>query len=297
MRPRTRNWLLIFAALLLLVLANRLVPPPELVSVYFDVARPMVIAHQGGDGLRPSNTLLAFQHAADLGVDVLELDVHLTRDGALVVMHDATVERTTDGSGALAEMTLEEVKTLDAAYHWPHRISKPQGDERLYRGRGVKVPTLAEVVTRFPELRFNVEIKPAEADAGRAVCDELQRLGLADRVLVASFHPQAMDAFRDACPAVPTSGYESEVRWFYLQYRLGLWRFARPSTPALQVPRRAGGYDLTEAGFIAAATARGVHLDYWTINDPQEMRTLVERGAGGIITDRPDLLLKVLGRR
>ena len=292
MKPRTRNWLLIFTALLLVVLVDRLTPTPEPSTLYyFDVPKPMVIAHQGGDGLRPSNTLLAFQHAADLGVDVLEMDVHRTRDGALVLMHDATVDRTTDGSGALADMTLAEVKALDAAYHWPY-----QGDERPYRGRGVRVPTLAEVIERFPALRFNVEIKPDSAEVAGALCDALEHLDVTDRVLVASFHSSAMNGFRKACPSVAASAYENEVRWFYLQYRLGLARFADPVASALQIPPATGGYDLARPGFIEAAAARGLHVDYWTINDPHQMRILVERGAGGLITDRPDVLLELLGR-
>lgn len=289
MTPRQRNWLLIFVALALVVIADRLLPKPEVSKHYFDAPRPMVIAHQGGDGLRPSNTLLAFQHAVELGVDVLEMDVHLTRDGALVVMHDDTVDRTTDGSGALAELTLVEVKALDAAYHWPYDGTAP------YRGNGVRVPTLNDVIERFPQLRYNVEIKPAHAAAGRAVCRELERLDAQHRVLVASFHGEAIDEFRDACPSVPTSAPESEVRWFYLQYRLGLSRLARPQATALQVPLQVGSYDLSTAGFIAAAT-RKLHVDFWTVNEPEEMRMLIERGAGGIITDRPDRLLEVLGR-
>jgi glycerophosphoryl diester phosphodiesterase len=260
-------------------------------SAYFDAPLPLVIAHQGGDGLRPSNTIPAFDHAAELGVDVLEMDVHETRDGALVLMHDATVDRTTDGSGALADMTLAQVQALDAAHHWPYDGAP------AYRGLGIGVPTLAEVISRHRLLRFNVEIKPPSAETGRAVCAELQRLGVADRVLVASFHATAMDAFREACPLIPTSGYESEVRWFYLQYRLGLWRIARPAVPALQVPQRAGAFDLTEPGFLEAARSRGMHVDFWTVNDADEMRTLLRRGAAGIITDRPDLLLEVLGRQ
>ena len=291
MRGRIRILLLIVvAAAVAIVLVTR-VPERELDTVYFAAPKPMVIAHQGGDGLRPSNTLLAFQHAAELGVDVLEMDVHLTRDRELVVMHDATVDRTTDGTGALAEMTLGEVKALDAAHRWPY-----QGDERPYRGRGVQVPTLAEVITGFPGLRFNVEIKPDSAEAGHAVCSELGRLEVTDRILVASFHPAVMDAFRDACPRVPTSAYESEVRWFYGLYRIGLASLARSTAAALQVPPRAGNFDLTERGFITAVRDRRLHIDFWTINDPAEMRSLVSRGAGGIITDRPDVLLEVLGR-
>jgi len=275
----------------MILLAQRLTPPAEITSSYFDAPRPMVIAHQGGDGLRPSNTLLAFQHAVDLGVDVLEMDVHRTADGALVLMHDATVDRTTDGSGALAAMTLAEVRTLDAAFHWPY-----QGETWPYRGRGVRVPTLAEVVERFPSLRYNVEIKPDSAEVGAALCDELTRLGAAQRVLVASFHADAMAGFRRACPQVPTSAHRSEMNWFYLRYRLGLGWLTSPTAVALQLPQRYEDYDFTEPDFIRAAND-GLHLDFWTVNDAEEMRLLVERGAGGIITDRPDVLLEVLDRR
>ena len=292
MRRRTRILLLFAVAAAAAFVAVNLVPEHELDTVYFDIPKPMAIAHQGGDGLRPSNTLPAFQHAVDLGVDVLEMDVHLTSDHKVVVMHDDTVNRTTDGAGALAEMSLAEVKELDAAYRWPYRDGA-----HPYRGQDVRVPTLAEVITRFPELRFNVEIKPDSAEAGRAVCAELERLEVADRVLVASFHPAAMDAFRDACPRVPTSAYEREVRWFYALYRIGLVRLARPTAAALQVPPRAGNLDLTDRGFIAATRDQGLNIDFWTIDDPAEMLALTRRGAGGIITDRPDLLLEVLGRR
>ncbi|HEX7037099.1 MAG TPA: glycerophosphodiester phosphodiesterase [Pseudomonadales bacterium] len=292
MNPRARNWLLIFVTLALVLVFSRLAPERELMTRYFDGPRPLVIAHQGGDGLRPSNTLLAFQHAVDLGVDVLELDVHLTRDDAVVVMHDETVDRTTDGHGALAEMTLAEVKALDAAFHWPY-----QGDERPYRGRGVRVPTLAEVAERFPEMRLLIEIKPDSAEAGRAVCRELDRLGATDRVLVASFHAAPLEAFRLRCRTVPTSASEGEVRWFHIRYSFGLlWAGSTPMQ-AMQLPTEAGGRDLTDAGFLAAAHDRGLHIDYWTINEPARMRDLVARGADGIITDRPDLLLDVLERR
>lgn len=287
MSPRRRNWVLIFLALALLVLADRLIPRPEISQAYFDVTGPMVIAHQGGDGLRPSNTLLAFQHAADLGVDVLEMDVHLTRDEALVLMHDATVDRTTDGSGALAAMTLAEVKALDAAYHWPYEGPAP------YRDRGVRVPTLAEVIERFPGLRYIVEMKPDTAAAGAALCAELTRLGALHRTLVASFHKSAMEAFRRDCPTVPTSAHQGEVRRFYLLYRLGLSWLARPQAAALQIPMAADGRDLTEPDFIAAVTGH-MHLDYWTVNEAADMRLLIERGAGGLITDRPDIALEVV---
>jgi glycerophosphoryl diester phosphodiesterase len=285
-------WVLAVAAVvgaLLLLMPRR--AAPDLHTAYFDPPRPLVIAHQGGDGLLPGNTLEAFRHAVTLGVDVLEMDVHRTRDGTWVVMHDATVDRTTNGSGALANLTLADVQTLDAAHHWPY-----VDDDRPHRGRGIGVPTVEAVLREFPELRFNIEIKPDSAAAGTAFCDELRRLEAGDRVLVASFHRASLRGFREGCPNVPTSAHEGEVRWFYLLNRLGLARVAGSGPAAFQLPRAAAGFDLADPGFIAAARQHGLHLDYWTINDRDAMRELVDRGADGIITDRPDLLLEVLGR-
>jgi glycerophosphoryl diester phosphodiesterase len=162
----------------------------------------LVIAHQGGDGLRPSNTLAAFEHAVALGVDVLEMDVHLTRDGALVVMHDATVDRTTNGSGALAALSLAQVRELDAGFHWPY-----DGEPRPYRGRGLGVPTFAEIAAAFPGHRLNVEIKPDSAAAGRAVCGAIRHLEhhraacWSPRFTRSPWRPSAMPARR--CPPVP----------------------------------------------------------------------------------------------
>lgn len=292
MTPRLRNWLLIFIVLILVALSGRLQSPPPVARDYFAVAGPMVIAHQGGDGIRPGNTLLAFRHAAELGVDVLEMDVHLTRDGHLVLMHDASVERTTDGQGALVEMTLAEVKALDAAYRWPY-----DGERHPYRGRGVHVPTLEETVGGFPELRYNVEIKPDSAAAGEALCNALTRLGATRRTLVASFHADALAGFRKTCPQVPTSAHGAEVRWFYLRYRTGLWRLPHRHPQALQLPTDRDGYDFTQSDLLAVAARQDVHVDYWTVNDAPTMRDLIARGADGLITDRPDLLLEVLGRR
>ncbi|MEZ5558147.1 MAG: glycerophosphodiester phosphodiesterase [Pseudomonadales bacterium] len=291
MGARSRNWLLILAALLVLALASVWSRPEPVRTAYFDGPTPMVIAHQGGDGLRPSNTMLAFQHAVDLGVDVLEMDVQQSADGELVLMHDDTVDRTTDGSGPIAAMTLAELRRLDAAYHWPYT-----GSERPYRGLGVRVPTLDEVLTRFPQMRFNIEIKPDGPQTARALCEHLQAAGLGSRTLVASFHPEAMGAFRGACPGVATSAYESEAFWSYVRVRLGLWRWIRNPVLAVQVPPESRGIDLTAAAFLDAARRAGLHVDIWTVNDSEQMRRLAARGVGGIITDRPDRLLAVLGR-
>ncbi|MFW6093809.1 MAG: glycerophosphodiester phosphodiesterase [Pseudomonadota bacterium] len=291
MTPRVRNWLLIVATLALVTCAHRLQPQAALETTFFDAPAPMVIAHQGGNDLRPGNTLLAFQHAVDLGVDALELDLRHSRDGALVAFHDATVAETTDGAGAVAELTLAELKALDAAYHWP-----ADGDAHPYRGRGVSVPTLAEVAGRFPRMRLSIEIKPESAAVGRALCAELERLGARERVLVASFRREPIEAFREACPTVATSASEHEARWFYMLYRMGLWRLADPPAVALQIPTGYDDYDFTEPALLRAARRRHRHVSFWTVNDPATMGELVEKGVDGIVTDRPDRLLELLGR-
>ena len=287
---RTRNWILMVAVLVFIVFlrvtTSRAIEP----TGYFAGPKPMVIAHRGGSALRPGNTLLAFEHALDLGVDVLEMDVRLSRDGVPVVIHDATVERTTNGQGAVAALTTAQLQVLDAGYHWPFE------GEAQYRGMGLRIPTLAQVVARFPGQRLNLELKAAGEAAARAACRVLLDHDAQDRVLVAAFDTDGLLAFRRACPEAATSASADEALWFYIYQRLGLERMYHPAAHALQLPPQARGVSLTEAELFTAAASRGMHVDIWTVNEPSAMRRLIDGGVGGIITDRPDVLLDVLGR-
>ncbi len=252
-----------------------------------------VLAHQGGDGVWPSNTLFAFRHAAQLGADVLELDVHETADGVLVVIHDDTVDRTTDGSGPVAGMTLAQVKALDAGYRWSPGY---EGDAYPYRGRGIRIPTLQEVFDAFPAMPVNIEIKPDDPAVARDLCELIRRQGRASGVLVVSFHPGPLSAFRRACPSVATGGAPGEIRTFFVLARARLERLSSPPAYALQVPVTQGGLRVVTPHFVRAAHARGVRVDVWTVDDAEQMRTLVKMGVDGLITDRPDRALRVLGR-
>src|SRR5512139_2954475 len=124
-------------------------------AYYRDMQRPLLIAHQGGDGIRPGDTMVAFEHAVQIGADVLEMDAHMTRDGKIVLMHDERVDRTTDGTGLIEDLTLAELKQLDAAYQW----SNDDGRTFPYRGQGIQVPTLRELFEKFPEMRYVIVIK------------------------------------------------------------------------------------------------------------------------------------------
>jgi glycerophosphoryl diester phosphodiesterase len=252
----------------------------------------LVIAHRGGSALRPENTLAAFENAAALGVDVLEMDVHATADGKIVVIHDATVDRTTNGTGAVAALSFESLRKLDAGYRW----TADGGRTFPFRGKGVRVPALAEVFERFPGKRMNIEIKPAEPAFAGALCDLVRRSGRSDLVLVASVQQAALDAFRGACPAVATSMTPREGWVFYGFHLAHLTAALSPRAAALQMPYRFRGRLVVSDDLVAAAHARNVRLHAWTVNDEAIMRQLIANGVDGILTDRPDLLLWVLGR-
>ena len=175
-----------------------------------DAGRPLVIAHRGGAGLWPENTLYAFERAAALGVDVIETDVRVTADGELVVFHDEGVERTTDGAGRVGSLTLAELKRLDAAY----RFSPDGGRSFPLRGSGVTIPTLREVFTSLPRMRFNIEPKHAAPSLAVPLCRLIREHGMADRVLVASFSGAVLAEFRRECPEVATSAATGEVASF-----------------------------------------------------------------------------------
>lgn len=255
---------------------------------------PHVHAHAGGDHLNPGNTMQAFAHAVALGVDVLELDTQITADGQIVVIHDDTVDRTTDGSGRVDAFTLAELQQLDAGYDW-----RPPGGadgDFPYRGQGLTVPTLAEVLAAFPTVGVNLDMKALDPRVPAATCDVVRAAGREATVMVASFHDANLRAFRELCPDVATSAGPDEVRAFYVFNLLGLGRWTAPAADAFQVPVREGSIEVVTPRMARGLRERHVRLDVWTINDEAEMRRLFDLGVDGIITDRPDLALALLGR-
>lgn len=253
----------------------------------------LVIAHQGGDGLFPSNTLYAFQEAAKLGVDVLELDIHSSKDGELVVIHDDTVDRTTNGTGNVSDLTLAELKELDAGYDWsPER----KGESFPYRDKGITIPTLEEVFQEFPDYRINVEIKQDTPSIAQSLCDLIQKHEKQEQVLVVSFSDAAMNEFRTSCPDVVTAGAPGEIRTFYIFHRLFLAGVYRSFADAFQVPEYRDNVHIVTKRFVEDAQHKNLEVHVWTIDETEDMKRLIEMGVDGIITDRPDRLLKLLGR-
>ena len=255
--------------------------------------RPLVIAHRGGAGLWPENTLHAFERALAAGADIIETDVRATSDGALVLMHDERVDRTTDGSGRVADMTLEELRRLDAGHRWT-----PDGGRTFpFRGRGLRVPTLDEVFkTLGGAARLNIEPKQASAPVVQRLCALVREHGAAERVVVASFSDSVLEEFRRSCPEVATSASPSEAWAFLAMYEAGLAGSYSPPMHALQVPERAGGLRVLTRGFVEAAHGRNLKVHAWTVNSEEDMRRVLAAGVDGVMTDYPDRLLKLLGR-
>ncbi len=285
-------WRLIIMLVVVVVvfaLYRRLTIGPPPLTPFLESPYPLNLAHRGGAALAPENTMVAFERALALGADGLDLDVRASRDGELVVIHDETVDRTTDGTGRVSDMTLAELQALDAGY----RYSVDNGQTFPYRGQGVKIPTLREVLSAFPDARVNIEIKQVDPPIEKALADLILEMGAQERVMVVAADGDVIERFRHLAPGVATAAARGEVTWFYWMQRLRLDAFYRPTASALQVPERSGDVVLVTPRFVKAAHARGMKVIVWTVNTPDRMRRLLQMGVDGIITDRPDLLRQV----
>ncbi len=256
--------------------------------------RPLVIGHadDSGLGLVPGNTLAHLERMAELSVDVLDVDLHLSRDGQVVLIHDDTVDRTTNGSGRVSDMTLAELQAFDAGYRW----TTDDGATYPFRGQGYQIATLADALDRFPAWPMVMEIKQETPSMAQALCQVLRDHGATQRVIVPSSREQALADFRAACPEVATAAGTNEVTWSVGLSLVGLGGVISPAYAAAQVPLASSGIPVVTPGWVATMHARGVRVDVWTIDDPAEMQRLIDLGVDAIFTNRPDMLLNLLGR-
>lgn len=273
------------------LLRQRSLPVPD--HPFLDIATPIVMAHRGGQGLWPPNTLFAFQQAVALGVDVLEMDIHSTSDGVLVVRHDPTVDATTNGSGSIQDMTLAEVKALDAGYAW----SADGGQTFPFRGRGITIPTLEEVLQALPAMRLNIDIKPEDPAVVAPFCQLLKDTGSLDRVLVGSFHDSQLRLFRQLCPQVATAAGVQETTLFFGLVNASLGAAYQGRAEIFSIPEYQGRLHVVTPRFIRGAHAHNMQVHVWTVNEPDNFQRLLDWGVDCLITDYPDRLLELLGRK
>lgn len=251
---------------------------------YLDGPRPRLFAHRGGALEAPENTLEAFARGLRAGADRLELDVHGTADGAVVVIHDPTLDRTTDGSGEVRRHSLAAIQALDAGY----RFCDARG-AHSFRGRGVRVPTLAEVFEVFPGVPLNIEIKQREPAIEDAVFAVLDRFAARGQVLLAAADGRIMQRIRERAGGVLTGSSVEDVAAFAEAWERGCLAGYRHPGAALQVPPDFLGQPLVSAEMVERAHRLGVEVHVWTIDDPSEIERLLALGVDGIMTDRPSL--------
>jgi glycerophosphoryl diester phosphodiesterase len=237
--------------------------------------------------------MYAFEKAVEIGADVLEMDAHITKDRQIVLMHDEEVDRTTDGSGLIEDMTLDQLRQLDAAYKW----SNDGGKTFPYRGQGIQVPTLEELFQKFPQMRYVIEIKLTQNPIDMPLCDLIRQQEMQENVLIASFHDEAMRNFRETCPEIATSASRTEVRNFVLLGKGFLSGFIAPQYQSIQPPydpKESMNITIMTRRFVREAHAKNVKVEPWTVDDPELMRQYIAWGVDGIMTDRPDLMIEIL---
>lgn len=245
-----------------------------------------VYAHRGSSMLAPENTAVAFDLALSFGADVLEIDVRLSRDNVVFVAHDSRVDRTCNAQGEFSSLTTVELKKLHAGWHFSNL------DGKTFKEKKVELITLDELFERYPDTRINIDIKDNSKEAAQAVAKSIERAAAQSRVNVGSFHANALNHFRLSLPGVTTAASQAEVAKLY--FGRGMNRAV--AFQYLQIPTEYYGIPLSSPRFIKFAQQRNISAVYWTINEPEHMKTLISRGVDGIVTDRVDIACKLLNK-
>lgn len=254
------------------------------------ITKPLILAHRAGAQLVPENTIDGWRVTKILcHPDVWELDVHFSADDSLMVIHDETVDRTTEGSGLVREMTCTELRKLNAAF-W---FTPDSGATYPWRGQGVRVPTLTEVFDSFPADRFNIEIKDSILHEADSLVALIERKGRQENVVVASVYKDVLERVRALDPGIVTSGSEDEIRPLVLLQKMGFGALAKPKMKIVQVPEYSGATHVVTPGFVRLCHKKGIEVHVWTVNSAVEIEHLLKIGVDGIITDRPDVALRV----
>lgn len=260
-------------------------------SDFFSTPRPRVFGHRGSAGTHPENTMVSFQAAVDLGARYLETDAHMTRDGEIVVSHDGDLERVCGRAGVIKEMDYADFAKADPGYTFT-----PDGREFPFRGKGLRILRLAELLATFPNALFNIDVKPEDVSITESVLSVIDAAKMRRRVLMASEHQNRLDEVRAMAPGIPTSFGYLEIAAF-MQALATHDQAYQPSGDALQIPPDYYSWRLATPETIAMAHRHGVEVHIWTLNDEPTMREMLDLDVDGIMSDFPSLALKVAASR
>jgi glycerophosphoryl diester phosphodiesterase len=253
-------------------------------SRYFLPPKPRFLGHRGAAGHAPENTLLSFEIGAK-HTTYLETDAWLTRDGVPVFLHDESLLRTCGVDKKIGDLTLKELQDIDAG----HTFSL---DDQTYpfRAQGLQVPTVESILKKFPDKHFNIELKDSHPEAAAKLLEAIKACDAEDRVLLAAEHDEIMQRVRRIKPAhIPTSGSYGEIYTFLMWLMKGAQGPYASAAQAFQIPHAWQEHDLGKPEIIGALHTMGLEVHYWTINDPKLAKKLLDAGADGIVTDRPEM--------
>lgn len=254
----------------------------------FFAERTLSIAHRGGAGLWPEETMVAFHGAADLGVDILEMDLQATSDGVVICMHDHSVDRTTGGVGNVKQMSFAEIEQLDAGY----QFTPDSGTTYPYRGQGLTVPSFESVLAAFPQAYFIAEIKQTEPSIVEPVVEIITRLDVVDRIIIASISDEALRQVRTQVPGAHTSlGLAEMTDLVMLVVPEGREDWEAPAV-FVHAP-----FETVDDAMLSFSNRHGLKIHAWTVNDRLTMGLLIEMGVHGIMTDDPQMLAEELAAR
>lgn len=272
-----------------------MIPLRPMAHPYFDVAEPTVIAHRGSAGEAPENTLPSFERALAQGAAILESDIHGTRDGVPVLIHDDVVDRCTDGSGAVGDHSFDALRRLDAGY----RFTPDSGRSYPQRGRGIRIPSLAEALEAFPGARFNLELKERRPDLVANTVTAVANAGREALTLLTAGEDQLMAELRDCLAKKGVDVAQGACLADILAFIQSAQRDEPPPSAAmaLQVPAHFAGRPLVTARFVEHAHAHGLRVHVWTIDEVDEMNALLDLGVDGLVTNFPGRMVGVLAAR
>lgn len=251
----------------------------------FQADRPLVFAHRGGARLAPENTMVAIDTGLSLGSDGLEIDTQLSADGIPVVIHDQTLDRTTDRRGPVSALSADELARVDAGFRYEVDSQHP------FRGQGHGVPRLDAVLAKHRDARIIIEMKGGQPELARAVAAVIRKADAVERTCVGSFHQRSIDTLRAEHPEIFTSASQEEARWtLHRSWVRWPWTRERPWV-AFQVPEKVGRMRVVSRSFVKHIQREGHVIQVWVVNERHDIRRLLDWGVDGIISDRPDIAI------
>lgn len=256
---------------------------PEFIGI--EEGNFLVFGHRGNPTSFPENTMISFNSAIKLGVDVVESDLRLTKDGVIVIHHDATINRISNGRGKVSDYSFDELQEFDAGYNFTS-----VNDPRSFRGKGVKIPALSELLEKHPGIRLNLDMKDKDSKFPQLLNELILEHDAVYRVLVGSFYSRQMRKLHEVNPIIGKIASLTQVISYYIN------RHSKNNFDVMQIPKRFAPLNLMTSSFIGSLNRKNIPVHVWTVNSVVELERMISLGVNGVFTNNPALCIDYLKR-